>query len=140
MPYNNNGEFYNDLPSNQGDPSNKLFGMFQDAIQRSQNARYRSGAQAAIGQANAIGGVLGDQLQRQTNLSAQGIQAKAEGDQNLLSQKKVGLESDKFRFDTRSQGSLGIGSNSTVTPTKSSFDTLLENHNKLVERILNGGK
>jgi hypothetical protein len=77
MPYNDNGEFYSDLPGVQGGVDNNLLQMFKDAINRSQSATYRSGAQAALGAANAIGGVYGSQISANTATSGQNIQKKS---------------------------------------------------------------
>ena len=68
-----------------------LMQMFKDAIQRSANARYRSGAQSAIGQANAIGGVYGHTVQADTAAAGQNIQAKAEEDRNVIATGTLGL-------------------------------------------------
>lgn len=54
----------------------EMMQMFRAAIEKSKSAQYRSGAQTAIGAANAIGGVYGHRLQADTALSGQKLQAE----------------------------------------------------------------
>jgi hypothetical protein len=131
MPYNSNGEFYSDIPSRQGGAGNEMMQMFKDAIDRSANAKYRSGAQAAIGQANAIGGVYGNQLSQNTTLAGQNLQAKAEEDRNALgvgtldvARGQLGLEDWKSKQMVPLKG-VGVGAAPAVFDIKKAMQDYL---------------
>lgn len=85
MPYNNNGEFYNDIPSAQGvgSPPPELQTIIDKALSYATStipgARGQTRAQGDVlsNLAHTVGGVYGNQLSANTATSGQNIQAKA---------------------------------------------------------------
>lgn len=96
------------------DTNTEMMQMFKDAIERSRTAQYRSGAQSAIGAANAIGGVYGHNLQADTALSGQTLQHQVGMENVGVNQGQLALETKKAFMpapgDMGTSGSrLGVG-------------------------------
>ena len=81
--------------------NSEMMQMFRDAIQRSRSAQYQSGAQSAIGAANAIGGVYGHNLQANTAMAGQDLTAKAEEDKNSLGVGQLNAVRDAADLNSR---------------------------------------
>ena len=111
-----------------------LMKMFTDAISKSMNAKYRSGAQEAIGAANAIGGVYAHQLQANEMSDTNALTSRRIGVEENLGQgkldvenKTLGLERDKAFMPM----AKGVGALKTQTsPTEFDAWRILNNYNK----------
>jgi hypothetical protein len=99
MPYNNNGEFYNDIPSAQGvgSPPPELQTIIDKALSYATStipgARGQTRAQGDVlsNLAHTVGGVYGNQLSQNTALAGQNLQAKAEEGRNALGVGELGV-------------------------------------------------
>jgi hypothetical protein len=77
-----------------------LMKMFTDAIQKSFSAKYRSGAQSAMGVAGQIGGVFGHQRQANEAADSNALASRRIGVEENQGLQKIDLEKNKFAFDT----------------------------------------